>query len=115
MTPKVRAALDAIEEVLLERDSDARNLWSVLTALRGPDDDQDDGNDRRKINATIPIRRAAFPRVAAQPLSYEVGAFGKPDVPYLYRDSYMARGAMYGRTHFEYHAELAALALGLIP
>lgn len=65
MTPGVRAALDAVEDVLLGLDTDATDLWDILSALRGPDDRRAYGDPRgSKKSATVPIRRAAFPRLA---------------------------------------------------
>lgn len=61
MTKTVRDVLRKIEDVLLKSDGDdADDLWSVMTALRGPDN----GNFDLKERYTIPIRRLAFPRLA---------------------------------------------------
>lgn len=57
---KVRKALAVVEDVLLGHDQDARDLWAILTALRGPDD----GDYEMKSRTTVPVRRAAFPRLA---------------------------------------------------
>jgi hypothetical protein len=63
MLKKVREALDAIEDVLLVEDTAAQDLWAILSALRGPDDKQ---FRETKRQTTVPIRRNAFPRLAAQ-------------------------------------------------
>lgn len=60
-SPKVRAALDGVEDVLLGFDRDAQDLWAILTALRGPDEDP---TRLVKEAQTVPVRRAAFPRLA---------------------------------------------------
>jgi hypothetical protein len=44
-----------------EEVADTEALWAILSALRGPDDD----DCRLKDHTTIPIRRAAFPRLTA--------------------------------------------------
>lgn len=61
MRQRVRKMLDSIEDFLMVGDSDAADLAAILTALRGPDDPD---ISHRKHDATIPIRRAAFPRIA---------------------------------------------------
>lgn len=42
-------------------DCERKMLWDVLTALRGPDDE----TYSLKMESTIPIRRAAFPKIAS--------------------------------------------------
>lgn len=72
---KVRRMLDAIDRFLTTpanlRDGTSRKLWLVLSALRGPD-----SNSRAiKDQITIPIRRAVFPRIAADvSAEYTIGA-----------------------------------------
>jgi hypothetical protein len=62
MRPKVRALLDQIDSFFItEEAADTRPLWDILTALRGPDNDDEEA----KETTTIPIRRAAFPRLSA--------------------------------------------------
>ena len=62
MRSKVRAALDAVDAVLVEGGIDAIHLWDILSAQRGPD--TDDYGETIKDTYTVPIRRAAFPRLA---------------------------------------------------
>ena len=69
MTPKLRAQLDWIEDWLLDPDG-GKELATVLSALRGPDDEKVLPPDlypegRSTKNLTIHIRRLAFPRMAA--------------------------------------------------
>lgn len=61
MLPEVRKVLDQVEDVLLGKQGKAAavDLWSILTALRGPDD----GYGDVKSTQTVPIRAAAFPRI----------------------------------------------------
>ena len=55
----VRAALNIIEQMMLDMDPESgAGLWYVLTALRGPDDATED-----KTDTTAVIRAAAFPRL----------------------------------------------------
>ena len=77
-------ALQLIDEVLAAGGVDGKNLWGILTALRGPDN----GNNEMKERTTCVIRRLALPRTtsAAQgttpwPNGYRNGAyFGSPRV-----------------------------------
>lgn len=76
MTPeqkvKLRARLDELQRWLSDEDAGASKLWNIICALRGPDD-EDTLNDNRKAGEpyddrkdrlTIPIRVAAFPKLA---------------------------------------------------
>ena len=60
MSPRTREMLDQIDTFLVRRGSEAGELWDILTALRGPDSE----NETIKKYATCPIRRAAFPKLA---------------------------------------------------
>lgn len=54
--------LSLIEEFFLEADrKEARDLYNVLCALRGPDWPEDGGENRIKEETTMILRRAAFP------------------------------------------------------
>jgi hypothetical protein len=67
MFSEARAALDALDRVLARQDGASRQVWAVLTALRGPDHTLNRTSEADiKARATVPIRRAAFPRTAAQ-------------------------------------------------
>lgn len=62
MTPTALAALDALDLALSEMDQQsADDLWAVLTALRGPDNN----SLRLKDITTAFIRRAALPKSSA--------------------------------------------------
>lgn len=59
-----RQMLDKIDRFLITAGSEeASKLWNVMAALRGPDDDA--GDSYLKGRTTVPIRKAAFPRVNA--------------------------------------------------
>ncbi len=61
-----RQALDVIDALLVELpEEESRNLYSVLTALRGPDS----GEMADKKATTAIIRKVALPRAAAMPFS----------------------------------------------
>lgn len=97
---RVRAMLNRIDAFLVRRDDDSEDLWSILTALRGPDNEgYNEKNDR-----TIPIRRAAFPKCRAEGLS--AADFGISGQTYI--------GGPTNSVHFCDHAHKAARALKLI-
>jgi len=62
MRPQTREVLDYLDVVLMRGDRTAREVWNVLTALRGPDIRD---VPSLKMYTTVPIRAAAFPRTAA--------------------------------------------------
>jgi hypothetical protein len=65
MKPKnLRQALNQISDMLLDRRY-SEDLWSVLTALRGPDS----RNKKLKYATTAVIRQAAFPKKPSALLS----------------------------------------------
>ena len=105
MSPNVREMLDKIDTFLTGDIADARALWDVLSALRGPDN----GDGESKLDSTLPIRRAAFPKVLAM---HEEGSrflnaafLGNNELFDLHRA---------GGEHYTAHARKAAIALGLI-
>lgn len=67
MRDKVRRALDLIDEVLAEKNKDSADLAAILSALRGPDldDDNDDVRDLKSMT-TAAIRTIAFPRTESR-------------------------------------------------
>lgn len=80
-----------------------RALWDVLTALRGPDTENDD----LKTCTTAAIRGTAFPKL--------VGCTANIAATIL-SASYFNRDAVYGSNverHFRSHINSAAFALGL--
>lgn len=102
MTLKVREVLDIIDGVLAQDEEDARELWDILTALRGPDD----GSVRKKDSTTVHIRAAAFPKTAS---SYFTHATMNPHNPLD-----LTPGTQLNDWHFDGHVRSAAVALGLI-
>lgn len=61
MSPETRKELDRIDAFLANQPSVvARELWNILTALRGPDN----RNDALKDETTCVIRTKAFPQLA---------------------------------------------------
>jgi hypothetical protein len=65
MAPKtLRQALDAIEEMLTDKPY-SEDLWTIITALRGPDS----RNKKLKYATTAVIRQAAFPNKPSALLS----------------------------------------------
>lgn len=131
--PNVRAALDYLDQILCKETDDAQDLWDILTALRGPDDDVStmkhayyDPGGELKRRVTIPVRRAAFPRTttAVTAADRQINAAPK----YIARPTVGVRSrASFGGTfgdypfkgefradHFSKHGIHAAQALGLI-
>jgi hypothetical protein len=54
--------IDEIDKVLVEGGEDAKCLWDILTALRGPDADPDRWNEPLKKKYTAPLRGVVFPK-----------------------------------------------------
>lgn len=54
----VKEVLEIIDAFLMRDDHESRDLWRILTALRGPDND----DERLKKTTTAVIRSKAFPR-----------------------------------------------------
>lgn len=108
MDAKVREILDKIDDVLADDSPAGRQLWEVLTALRGPDS----GNTVDKKTKTVPIRRAAFPKTAAKNdefgNAFPNGAdFGSPE------SKYNGTEQSDGNFHFYGHAFDARYTLGI--
>lgn len=101
---KVRRVLDEIDTVLEQGDRAAAQLWNVLSALRGPDD----GDWLLKTQTTEPIRRTAFPKVAAKSDTLK----GYSGIPADFYGKEFTRPI--GSSHFAEHVRSAANALGLI-
>lgn len=115
MSPEVRSVLDAIDTILAQPSNvqgpspDARALWDILTALRGPDSENTD----LKLETTCVIRRAAFPKTAATSMTSGqlLASFGAPETEF----SVLETAAWKGEGHFLLHAINAAGALGIYP
>lgn len=87
------------------KDGHGKKLWDVLSALRGPD--QEDASSAKSAK-TVPIRRAAFPLVT------EVGR-GQIPAHFGYREhTFTVADNIHASAHFNNHAENAARALKLI-
>lgn len=116
MTPEARAELNRIEDFLMRNDKSSAQVMAVLTALRGEDKDESGFGVEvfSKTHLTVPVRRAAFPRMALAGVLYEVGkgetAFGM-GIDSIYTGKLvLAKGAS---RHFRTHVRMAAEALGL--
>src|SRR5574340_78414 len=102
---KTKAALKKIEKILADLDDlDRHAVWSVLTALRGPDIDPG-GNEEDKLSTTAVIRQAAFPRIA--------GVSGALFVSDSAGRAARRRVGGFPSSHFEGHVRNAFKALGL--
>lgn len=113
MTKETRQMLNTIDEFLLRCDVSSGELWDVLTALRGPDDNKwtnyEDGTyDSTKDVTTLPIRIAAFPKSAGDKnlqARWTCSWYCLPMFVIPITDARM--------THFNIHAEAAAKVLGI--
>jgi hypothetical protein len=92
------------------RKQEAKKLWDVLSALRGPDD----GHLALKYKSTSPLRSAAFPKSAAAPLKRleHAGPVVQPVAEFDFDFVMQARPRW--DDHFRTHVRSAALALGLL-
>ena len=107
---KVRKALDAIDEILSGKDSFAATyMWDVLSALRGPDVDDQGLKDA----TTSVIRAAAFPKTSILSTMHggRVGASMAPDTDA--KANLRAGLATTQINHFMFHANVAFSVLGL--
>ena len=59
MERRTRLVLNSIENVLLRGDQTSKELATILSALRGPDDQ----DDNLKVRSTGVVRAKAFPRL----------------------------------------------------
>lgn len=104
MTNEAKMMLEKLDDFFASDDVEVdakQEVWNVLSALRGPDKREDS-----KLYTTVPIRRAAFPRMAAT-VCYLPVAFGFPTTEYLGPKEAPV-------DHFHYHVYQAAVTLGLI-
>ena len=75
MQPKTRAILDTIDAFLSnEEATETLELWSILTALRGPDVI---GEAALKTDYTLPIRTIAFPLTSQKSNVLCIATFAK--------------------------------------
>jgi hypothetical protein len=73
--------LDIIDTLLARENRESRYLWNVLTALRGPDSE----DEPLKVATTAGIRTATFPLTAAAALTLSEGLTSR-----------FANGALFG-------------------
>ena len=105
----VRGMLDLIDKFLARCDGESGNLWDVLSALRGPDDD----DEITKKKTTIPIRAAAFPKLKKALDSSSRWISGPSNrCPGMGMNGVSPYDST-GRGHFYTHANGAARVLGL--
>jgi hypothetical protein len=114
----LRAMLDMIDRFLAVEYSynsgsaakydNAGQLWTVLTALRGPDN----GDTALKSQTTARIRSKAFPRCAAryESAAHQRASFYRGEPTEIVVD--LANNGHFD-SHFVSHAESAAKVLGL--
>lgn len=102
----LRPMLDLIEEFLLSS-PEARQLWDVMSALRGPDAHGADTDKRY----TVRVRRAAFPIIArrADAGVYFFGMLFKGKEAATDQD----RAKVVYESHFDSHIVRAEEALGI--
>lgn len=122
MHPDARALLDAIDDFLCRCDVAAGEVWDVLTALRSADSmpAHDASGLDVKVHTTLPIRRAAFPRLAMRlgtmPRHLEGWRWAGVSYPTMGPDQcvYVESVAHEaGSRHFAGHVIAAARVLGL--
>lgn len=107
---ELRKALDAIDRVLVRNDDTAAQLWDVLSALRGPDNE----SYIFKHDHIVPIRRAAFPQTA-ESVSETGGYTNRADFSEATFVQPATPDFMGTDGHIISHAKRAAWALGLMP
>jgi hypothetical protein len=106
MSPNVRKLLDQIDAELVQGSADSQDLWAILSALRGPDDDEE-GTAKR---ATVRIRREAFPLTASRVQPY----YPRPIRRATFDVTYAAKPgeSIEGPDHFQDHIHEAYRVLG---
>ena len=108
MTKPVARCLRQIENLLLKGNQDAGDLWEILAALRGPDEDHGNVNTfDQKVAFTVPIRRQAFPRLARVDNLYLAVTMNHPLSPRRVK----VTDRSFPAGHFEAHIYSAQVAL----
>jgi hypothetical protein len=74
--PSANELLDLIDRFLVES-PEAKALWDIMGAVRGPDSEDDD----EKLDHTCPVRCAAFPQTAKRGLAYAIFINGRYKEP----------------------------------
>lgn len=108
----VREVLSVIEECLAHNTNISRDLWRVLTALRGPDA----GSESLKKSTTAIIRDKAFPGLMAgkgNRIEYVNGAMFAKDTEIRAKLRKKENGVFTTNSHFINHAIKAFRALGM--
>ena len=100
---RLRRALDTIQAMLSDR-SYSKELWEILTSLRGPDS----RNRKIKFATTTVIRDVAFPKRPCENLSF----FTKDSKERAARRKKLFQGKE-DANHFREHVEAAFESLGL--
>jgi hypothetical protein len=106
-----REILDQLDEALAAASFDeGMQVWRVLTALRGPDEDVNSDRLWLKLATTAPIRGAAFPRwITEMHRSPRYPGYCPFDVLL----SSHVKGSACPNNHFGNHARAAADVLGI--
>lgn len=124
-----REVLDALDEWFVTAPpEETKKMWNILSALRGPDHNQVEFGTTAGLKFknlyTIPIRRAAFPRlrdlkdgkkdVSQQPLGIMIGPLQVADfsIDTHWRDKELSPTSTPG-AHFILHAQVANHDLGI--
>lgn len=102
-SPKVREALNVLDEALCVNNIESTNLAAALSMLRGPDD----SNIVTKTNGTIPVRRALFPKTTQK------GFAAGWDLGYPSDTTINVTITEKSGMHYSHHAGLAKTALNL--
>lgn len=103
-----RGILGKIDQILVEEDVDSKELWAVLTALRGPDDYELEYTV--KAHGTVPVRRKAFPLCAAKADEGSGYIAGADFIPNAYKQQWADSDKS---DHVQHYIRLAANALEL--
>lgn len=109
MTPQTKAALAYLDLLLSQKDLTAREIATVLSALRGPDNEDNNLKER----TTAIIRAVAFPKtsVAVNRSSFPLGwVFNRMLDPWMGKESFSDNAL---GDHFTRHARGAAEVLGI--
>lgn len=100
--------LDELDEFFV-RSPDANKLWDILSALRGPDYHISDfeGAHKVKMQTTVYIRQAAFPKAAQSSNLYHPSMETYSEIPFTPNPKTKSN-------HFNHHIAAAANALASI-
>jgi hypothetical protein len=104
----LKGILNIIDETLAAGGETARDLWTVLSALRGPDSD----TGLVKTEITAPIRTNAFPK-AAKTGNIVRGHYYVNSMQFAREGTELPKNIpdVEGEWHFRHHARLAVEVL----